>query len=111
MFCVGFWGSVGVVRFVFGPGGVNASRHIECNENTFDLDGDAANGCEVDWMGWMNSGQISSRPKTGPKTPKGSVFKGESQAISANSKFGEDIIPFGQMNGIGWGWDTLTPWN
>jgi len=28
-------------------GGVNASRHIECNENTFDLDGDAANGCEV----------------------------------------------------------------
>ena len=42
---------VGVGCF-FRPGGVNASRHIECNENTFDLDGDAANGCEVDGMGW-----------------------------------------------------------
>lgn len=27
--------------------GVNASREIDCPPNSFNLDGDAANGCEV----------------------------------------------------------------
>ena len=31
--------------------GVNASREIDCPPNSFNLDGDAANGCEVDRLG------------------------------------------------------------
>ena len=84
---------------------MNASRHIECNENTFDLDGDAANGCEVDCMGWMNSGQIRSRPKTRPKPQKVAVLEGESPAISGKSRLVKyhSICP-DEWDGMGMGY-------
>ena len=47
---LGFQGPFGADSPMTHPG-VNASREIDCPPNSFNLDGDAANGCEVGRLG------------------------------------------------------------